>query len=771
MARSSLLICYAVLLLLIPPSYTWAQTTHVHVHQHHHAARPLAANVIIPQRAVISSSGSASTAVAPRAARTDAVRIKRVDVSVAIVEQVAITTLEITLQNPTSRRLEAEVILPVPAGAAVRGFNFQGAGKEPSAELLTKEEARRIYDSIVAKIRDPALLEFIGYNLIRSSVFPVEARGSQKVRLSYESICTAENGRVDYVLPRSESLEYTVPWSIQVSVKSRRSVATVYSPSHTIDKRITDAGHTVSVRTARGSETEPGPFRLSLLVEKKKGVSASLLAYPDPSLGGGYFLLLAGIPPRTSEVAPEIKREVTLVLDRSGSMAGEKIQQVRNAAGQVIAGLKSGESFNVICYNEAVDVFSTRPVIKDEANERAACQYLKGTTARGGTNIHDALVEALRQKPTKNQLPIVLFLTDGRPTIGQTKEKDIRDAVKAANRHDKRVFTFGVGLDVNTPLVEDIAWDTRATATFVLPREDVELKVANLFRKLSGPILVEPELAIVEANGERAVGRVRDLVPTRLADVFNGDQLVLLGQYVGEEPLRFQLSGNYLGKSRTFRFKFDLDKATTRNAFVPRLWAQRKIGVLIDAIRSSGADSTAIASGNVDPKMKELVDEVVRLSIEFGILTEYTAFLAREGTDLSGREQVFSQAWNNFDSRARQTRSGLGAVNQELNAVQQKSAGTLNYRNAYWDAHMNRIQISQVQQVADRAFYRKGNRWIDSRVVDGQQPQYDRVIDFGSPEFLRLARDLAKDNRQGSIMMRGDIVLQVNGQRVLVRNH
>ena len=765
--------CVLLLVGLTAAAAAVAQTTQVHVHHHRHF-RPLAANVIIPQRSVVATARQQPGA---------AVEIERVSATVTVVEQVATTTLDIALRNPTNRRLEAEVILPVPDGAAVRGFDFQGSGKEPSAQLLPKEEARRIYDSIVAKIRDPALLEFIGYSLIRSSVFPVEPYGTQNVRLAYEHVCEADGERIDYVLPRSESLDYKVPWEIQVSVKSRRSIATVYSPSHTIDKRITGGGHHVRVDLTKGVEVEPGPFRLSLLLSKGEGVAATLLAYPDPTVGGGYFLLLAGIPSvgdrrsptewadKPQAERPQIQREVTLVLDRSGSMNGEKLEQVREAALEIIAGLEPGESFNVIVYNEAVEVFSTRPVVKNESNVAAARRYLKGVLARGGTNIHDALVEALRQKPTEDRLPIVLFLTDGRPTIGQTNEKAIREAVAAANKHQKRIFTFGVGVDVNSPLVESIAYETRATATFVLPKEDVELKVAGMFKQLSGPILAEPKLTVLDADGEPAAGRVRDLIPTQLPDVYEGHQLVLLGQYVGEQPLRFRLAGNYLGQKRTFKFNFRLDKATTRNAFVPRLWAQRKIGILVDAIRSSGADPNTIAAGGVDGKIKELVDEVVRLSTEFGILTEYTAFLAREGTDLTRRREVAAEAWRNFDTRARQTRSGLGSVNQELNSVAQKSASRLNYRNTYWDANMDRAQISSVQQVADRAFYRRGNRWIDSRIVDqADQAEPERVIDFGSEEFIELARRLASANRQGSIMMRGEVMLVVDGRRVLVRN-
>ncbi len=754
--------CVTLLAGLAAAAAAPAQTTQVHVHHHHHS-RPLAANVIIPQRSVVAT---------VRQQPDSMVRIERVEATVTIVEQVATTTLDVALKNPTNRRLEAEVILPVPDGAAVRGFDFQGSGNEPSAELLPKEEARRIYDSIVAKIRDPALLEFIDYSLIRSSVFPVEAYGTQKVRLTYEHVCEADGDRIDYVLPRSESLDYKVPWDIQVSVKSRRAVATAYSPSHTVDKRITGGGHRVRVDLTKGVDVEPGPFRLSLLLSEGEGVAATLLAYPDPKVGGGYFLLLAGVPDKPAGERTQIKREVTLVLDRSGSMNGEKLEQVREAALQIIAGLEPEESFNLIVYNEAVDVFSTRPVVKNESNVAAAREYLEGVLARGGTNIHDALVEALRQKPTKERLPIVLFLTDGRPTVGETNEKAIREAVKAANKYDKRIFTFGVGYDVNSPLVESIACETRATATFVLPKEDVELKVAGMFKQLSGPILAEPELAVLDADGEPAAGRTRDVIPTRLPDVFQGDQLVLLGQYVGERPLRFRLTGNYLGRKRTFKFDFRLDKATTRNAFVPRLWAQRKIGALVDAVRSSGADPSAVAAGRVDPKIKELVDEVVRLSTEFGVLTEYTAFLAREGTDLSRREQVVAEAWRNFDTRARQTRVGQGSVNQELNMAVQRSAAQLNVRNTYWDANMDRVQISSVQQVADQAFYRRGNRWIDSRVVgQGDQAEPQRVIEFGSDEFFELARRLASDNRQGSIMMRGEVMLVVDGQRVLVRNN
>lgn len=742
--------------ILLVPTILFSVASHAHTpspsaHEERMMARrslPVwATNVVIPQARAFPTRDRAT------------VLITGVDARVRILEQAASTTMDIALRNPTNRRLESELVVPVPDGAVIKGLDFQGPAKEPTAKLLTKKEARSIYDSLVSKIRDPALLEFAGYNLVRTSVFPVEANGTQKVRLTYEQLLTADGDRVDYELPRSESLQYNIPWNISVKLSAKQSVSTIYSPSHLLSvSRKTP--HTVYAQVAREAMREPGPFRLSYLLERD-GVSASLLAYPDPKVGGGYFLLLAGLPTRpvSKGEEPAIKREVTLVLDRSGSMNGEKIKQAREAALQVIGGLADGEAFNIIAYNEGVDLFSSAPVVKSDKTETAARSFIKGIRPRGGTNIHDALLEALRQKPTKGYLPIVLFLTDGLPTIGQTSEVVIRDLAGKHNPHKRRVFTFGVGVDVNTPLLEKVAEDTRATSTFVLPKEDVEIKVSGVFKRLSGPVLAEPALKVVEASGQPAIGRVRDLIPGKLPDLFEGDQLVLLGQYIGAAPLGFRLNGNYLGKTRAFKFDFKLDKATTRNAFVPRLWASRKIAVLIDAIRQLGANG---GPGNTqqathppvqnDPRFKELVEEVVRLSKEFGVLTEYTAFLAREGTDLKTFNEVLLQARANFMNRAVNCRVGVGSVSQSFNRNRQIAQDTLNYRNGFFDERLVRVQFTDVQQIGGRTFYRRGGQWVDNSILEkGQKGVPAKKVKYGTKEFEELKERLIKEGRQAEL--------------------
>jgi len=732
---------------------------HVHV-------RAFAANLVVPQSRAF---------VVDRAQRT--IDIAGVNVGVVILEQVATTTMDIQLKNPSDRRIEAELLVPVPDGAVVRGFTFQGAARESTAEVLPKHEATETYRSIVAKTKDPALLEFAGCNLIRSSVFPVDPHGTQAVRVTYEHLLPADAQRVDYVLPRTESTDYQVPWHVAVKVKSKRPIATVYSPSHQIDIR-RGGPHEVAIEMTADKMQQPGPLQLSFLrQEKSEAVTASLLAYPDPKTGGGYFLLLAGVPDRAAadDAAPAVKREVTLVIDRSGSMAGEKMKQVQAAALQVIDGLEEGEAFNVIDYADSISSFAPVPVSMTRRNLEEARRYIRGLTAAGGTNIHDVLIETLRPRPAAGTLPLVLFLTDGLPTVGIRDESMIRTAAERANRHRRRLFTFGVGYDVNAPLLSHLAEHSRATSTFVLPGEEIEAVVSLVYRRLRGPAMSEPELVVLDDQGEPTTRRVADLLPGSLPDLFDGDQLVLLGKYVGSEPLHFRLKGTVGHEPKEFKFDFSLDKATTRNNFVPRLWASRKIALLVEEIRQAGATASTRASAVhagalTDPRLKELVDEIIRLSVEFGILTEYTAFLAREGTDLAQHDDVLRQATANLATRAQQTRSGAGAVNQSINMHAQQAQVTLNRSNSFYDENMNRVQVARVQQVADQTLFQRGARWIDGRVLnDGTPAQPDRTVAVGSPEFMELADRLAAQNRQGVLAVSGEILLRIDGETVLIK--
>ena len=701
------------------------------------------------------------------------VQIERVRAKVTILEQTARTTLQVELFNPAPRQAEAILLLPVPTEAAVSGFAFDGPAKEPTARLLPSDEARTVYDEIVRRVRDPGLLEFAGARLIRTSVFPIAPGGRLKVELTFEHLLEADGDRVDYVLLRSEALDRAVPWEIDVDVRAKSPIAMLYSPSHTIQStKQGDASFTVKLAAA--DATVPGSFRLSYLRARTGGgSSASLFAYPDPKIGGGYFLLLSSAPPAPAR--PKLRREVTLVLDRSGSMAGEKMDQALAAARQVIEALDDGELFNVIDYATSVERFAPAPVAKNAETLAKARTYLASLRPLGGTNIHDALLEALRQPTSEGALPLVLFLTDGLPTVGQTAERAIRDMVAAGNAGQRRLFSFGVGEDVNVPLLDRIAETTRATSTYVLPREDVEVKVARVFQKLSGPVLARPSLTTLDGNGAVTTLRVRERYPSELPDLFVGDSLVLLGQYREDEPLRFVLRGNDGEQDRAFRFEFDLARATTKNAFVPRLWASRRVADLVDQVRQAGAGTgqprVAGTDPFADPKLRELREEILRLSTEFGILTEYTSFLATEGTQLDNWTDLIGACSAELHGRAWDKRSGLEALNQGINLKQfGKEQTVLNPRNGYFDAKLARVETLNVQQVCDRAFFKRGEQWIDGRLVRSGNFTPTRTIVFGSAAHTALLKRLVLEGRQGTLSLGGQILLECDGEIVLIVN-
>ncbi len=736
----------------------------------HHAVPPDGPVIIVPP-------------VRPRPWHSPVVRLTAMNVEARIDGQVATTTLEMSLHNPGHRPQEAQLVLPVPEGVSIRSMAYDGVGVEPTARLLPREEARRIYDSIVNRQRDPALLEFAGYNLIRTSVFPVPAGGTQKVTLTYEQLLPADGDRIDYVLPRSESLEAVgVAWSMSAFVKASRPIATVYSPSH--DVTVERPGHRDAVvRVTGASASEPGSFRLSFLLQpdKAEGLTTSVLAYPDPE-GGGYLMVLAGVPDIPGDRSP-VKREVVVVVDRSGSMRGPKMEQAKAALLQVLEGLEDGEAFNIIDYSDSIASFSEAPVVKTRETMAQARDYVKRMNANGGTNINDALLEALSARPTPGMLPIVLFLTDGLPTVGEKSELKIREAARAANTAERRIFSFGVGLDVNAPLLTAIARNARGTSTFVLPDENVEVKVSSVYRKLTGPVLSSPKLAILD-QGHATTRALRDVQPAVIPDVFEGDQLILLARYHADKPLTLRLTGSFLGQPRAFDIAFDPGAASHRHGYIPRLWATRKIATLIEEVRNLGASGSV---STADPRFTELRDEIVRLSTKFGVLTEYTAFLATEpgevrpmadgrwrrddsaGAPAPAMAEAPRAAARELSSKAMAGRGGGGGIAQDENLAAGYTAQRALQVQSYKDADMKQVTLGGVQQVADRALFYRNNRWIDNTLLASETEPPEQTVEFGTPEFQVVLDQLVKEGRQGMLARGGDVYLQVQGKRVLVR--
>jgi Ca-activated chloride channel family protein len=530
-------------------------------------------------------------------------------VKVAIDDQVAITRVEQTFRNHTDRQLEATYIFPVPKGASVRKFSMWVDGKEVSGELVEAEKARQIYTAIVQRTLDPGLLEYMGNNLLRLRVFPVPPKGDQKISLSYTSVADAENGLIEYIYPLKtdgKAAQTLEKFSINVDLKSQHALTNIYSPSHPI------------------AMTRPSDRRAIITFEKNealldrdfqlyyqaggKDVGLTALAH-RPTSTNGYFMLL--VSPRTElSKSQQVPRDMVFVLDTSGSMRGKRMVQARAALKYCLNNLGPKDRFGLMNFATTVNKYHENLLLASKDNLTQARKWVDDLEATGGTAINDALQSALSMRTDDSSRTFtIVFFTDGRPTIGETDAEKILQNVARRNTSSTRIFTFGVGDDVNATMLDRLAESSRALSTYVRENEDIEHKVSSLYAKISNPVLTNLKLVV---GGDV---KLSEVYPPQLPDLFHGTQMVVLGRYSGDGHVAVKLTGNVGKEPKEFVYEVTFPKKTVDDrTFVEDLWARRKVGYLLDQIRVNG-------------EKKELVEEVVSLAKRYGITTPYTSYL------------------------------------------------------------------------------------------------------------------------------------------------
>ena len=534
-----------------------------------------------------------------------------VKVHTRITDQVAVTAVDQEFYNPNPARLEGTFVFPVPKGAHIDKFTMEIDGKQVEAELLPAEKARRIYEDIVRKLKDPALLEYAGRDIFKVRIFPIEPNSKKRITLSYTELLKADDGLVSYVLPLNTEKFSAKPIrnvSVQVDLESKRPLKSIYSPSHSVEVK----RHGADRATAGYEATDVRPdtdFALYFAPEKDE-IGVNLLTHRQGD-EDGYFLLLAspGVDVKERQV---VMKDIAFVLDTSGSMAGKKLDQAKKALQFCVENLNDGDRFEIIRFSTEVEPLFDQLVKATKQNRARADDFIKDLRPMGGTAIDDALRKALALRPGGEDRPfVVIFLTDGRPTIGTTDEEQIIANVKKENDGRTRIFCFGIGTDVNTHLLDRITEDTRAVSQYVLPDEDLEVKVSSFFSKIKEPVLANPTL--------RFTGDIRatKLYPSPLPDLFKGEQLVLVGRYSGKGDAAVTVEGAVNGAARKFTYEVSFPEEASRNEFIPRLWATRRVGYLLDEIRLHGENA-------------ELRDEVTELARKYSIVTPYTAYLILE---------------------------------------------------------------------------------------------------------------------------------------------
>ena len=437
----------------------------------------------------------------------------------------------------------------------------------------------------------------------------------------------------------------------RIELESKEPLRNIYSPTHALEvKRNGDRRSLVTFESGK----DPQDFQLFYGLSRED-FGVTLLTHREPGKDGYYLLMIS--PKDDWSEQEYTAKDIVFVLDTSGSMAeAGKMEKARAALLYGIRILRPQDRFNVVSFAGEERLMESRMITADDQGRKRGEQFTQSLRPVGGTNINQALLVAMQQFESSNRPRMIVFMTDGLPTVGVTNTEQIVGSVRAAKIPGVRLFTFGVVYDVNTALLDKLAAVNGGVADYVEPKEDIEVKVSNFFAKVNYPVLTDLKLEMA--------GVETDLVyPRALPDLFRGSQITLIGRYrnpIDLDYVRLQLSGLAGGANKNFLYnnvRFPMREDA--NDFLPRLWATRRVGWLMEQVRSNG-------------EQQELRDEIVDLGTRYGIVTPYTSYLALEpgaapqtitnSRPMNGRGFGVGRAANAPAPKAADARAMTGAI-------------------------------------------------------------------------------------------------------------
>jgi Ca-activated chloride channel homolog len=539
-------------------------------------------------------------------------QVKSLRIDTRVLGQVATTRITQVFFNDLDFVIDGFFFYPLPEDATFVDFATWDGDKKLRGEVLEREEARNRYLSIVRRSWDPGLLEYAGANLFQARVFPVPARGEKKIEFAYSQVLKADHGMVSYVYPlqngtraNPQPLGSVV---LTMNVDTDQGIRTIYSPTHKID--IHRDGERRASLSFEAKNVQPDRNFQLFYSLSNADFGMSLMTYREGA-DDGYFMIIFA-PKVEQGNASVVPKDIIFVLDTSGSMDDRgKLEKALSALKFGVHKLNSEDRFNIVVYNTDSRKFRDSLVQASADAKDAAIQFLERQAASGGTNIHDALKDALEAFGPGDRPRYLVFATDGLPTVGETDPSVILRDVTATNGHKVHIFSFGVGYDVNTFLLDQLAARNYGVADYIAPEEDLEVKLSSFFEKVSAPVMTDMDI-----NWGNL--RVFDVYPRDLPDLFRGSQLTVLGRYSGSGSFPLVLKGKLRHESRSLTYdRNEFPNVSTSNDFLPRLWAMRKVGYLLDQIRMSGYNT-------------EVKDEIVRLAKKYGFVTPYTSYLAAD---------------------------------------------------------------------------------------------------------------------------------------------
>ena len=646
-------------------------------------------------------------------------------VSVQIEDNHAVTRVEQEFYNPYPEPISARYLFPIPPQAMLTDFR---ATVDGVAQTATRQDAATtnavLYGGVVNR-QDPTLLQYADWESMAFDM-TLPPGGARTMVLEYEEVLAPQSGLYHYRYILSTEQYSAVPVediTLTVILQSSAGLGTLYSPSHVVTTQRSGPGQaTVTWLAQYVQPTE----NFDLFFSPAEGGAGGGLAFGHQADHDHFLFLFAPDFPREQQAA--LPKDIVFVMDRSGSMDGEKIEQARNSLQFILGQLNPDDRFSIVGFDDEMLVFSATLQPVTNTNQEEARRFVDQLQARADTDLERALQTGLaifdRSASRSGASRVVVFLTDGLPTSGYTDAETIASLVNQTNgRIEARLHVFGVGYDVNTHLLDRLAADNQGSVTYVQPGENLETVLVTFYEQIATPLFTD---VAVEFEGLET----NDLYPSQIPDMYQGSSIILTGRYTSAAPtITIRVSGRRGDQPQEFVYTYTLDQVRTYD-FVPRLWATRQIGYLLDRVRTQG-------------ETEALVAEIRALGLAYGLVTPYTTYLivpqttgAASASNMmlydTSNQLALNQASGQVTVQARvQNQSYQGAAQANLAT----GANVINVgQNNLVQIEAQNVDISLLtEQIAPGGGVT--TEWLDQNITA------DRVIAFGSEEYFELAHD------------------------------
>jgi len=601
----------------------------------------------------------------PGVARPVPVPLKHTEVKASITGYIATTEVTQQYQNPFDTKIEALYVFPLPHNAAVSDFVMTVGTRRIRGVIRDREEARQIYAQARAQGYVASLLTQERPNVFTQAVANIEPGKQIDINVRFFNTLAYADGWYEYVFPMVVGPRFNAPAvaapadggaGVNANGDPQASGAAATAPGAAgagsgigaVERgaggvsgqgvevqylRPTErSGHDVSVavrvnagvaiekvesRNHQIAVTRPSrevaevtiadadkiPNRDFVLRFKVAGgaTKSAMLAQRDER--GSYFTLML-YPPEQLEALPRKPLELVFVVDVSGSQAGAPLEQSKAAVRHALARMNAQDTFQVIRFSSEVDRLAPAPLPATPENVRRGLAYADGLAAHGGTMLVDGLRAALDYPPDESRLRFVVFLTDG--FIGDEAQSL---AVTHRLLGQSRIFMFGVGSSTNRYLMEHMARMGNGAVAYLGLNDKAEEVMDLFFKRIAHPALTDIALDFGGGGGE-----VAEVFPARVPDLFIGRPVVVTGRFKGEAPASVRVRGKVGNEATTLDVAVTAEQLDGRRGGIAPVWARMKIAELADR---------ATWEGNAD-----LPAQVKQVALAYGLLSEYTAFVA-----------------------------------------------------------------------------------------------------------------------------------------------